>query len=263
AFAGLCAGAVSTTAMHPLDMVKTRMQVGDGTTLSLLKQIHQGYGLRGLYRGLGTNLVGGMLGWSFYFAWYGQIKHLFGSARRRLDAHEYLASSGTAGLLTALCTNPIWVIKTRMLTTNRDDAMAYRNAIYGLRKILKAEGIRGLYRGVVPSMFGVSHAALQFTAYEKLKDWRMRTWSEQPMNTWDFLEVSAASKAVAVVVTYPYQVLRSRLQMHDAPVEATMVSTFRDIRRKSGLLGFYRGLAPNFLRVVPATCITMLCYEQV
>jgi solute carrier family 25 folate transporter 32 len=70
AIAGLCAGAASTLAMHPLDMIKTRMQVGEGTTFSLLRIIHKKYGIRGLYRGLGTNLTGGMLGWSFYFAWY-------------------------------------------------------------------------------------------------------------------------------------------------------------------------------------------------
>jgi solute carrier family 25 folate transporter 32 len=79
----------------------------------------------------------------------------------------------------------------------------------------------------------------------------------------DYLELSASSKALAVVATYPYQVLRSRLQMHNAPRGATVISTFREIRRSRGLLGFYRGLTPNFLRVVPATCITMLCYEQV
>lgn len=85
------------------------------------------YGLRGLYRGLGTNLVGGMLGWGFYFAWYGQIKRWMSCGRTQLSGREYLLASAAAGLLTSLCTNPIWVVKTRMLTTNRGDNKAYTN----------------------------------------------------------------------------------------------------------------------------------------
>jgi solute carrier family 25 folate transporter 32 len=51
----------------------------------------------------------------------------------------------------------------------------------GLKKIAKDEGFTGLYRGLIPSLFGVSHAALQFTAYEKLKDWRQKRLSDVPM----------------------------------------------------------------------------------
>lgn len=75
--------------------------------------------------------------------------------------------------------------------------------------------------------------------------------------------MSATSKVLATVVTYPYQVLRSRLQVHDVGPSVSVSSTFRDVWRRDGARGFYRGLTPNLLRVVPATCITMVVYEQV
>lgn len=127
---GLSAGGISTVAMHPLDLIKTRMQVsGGGGTSRIMADLYRSHGFRGLYRGLGTNLVGGMLGWGFYFAWYGQIKRWMSRGRTHLSGTEYLAASASAGLLTSLCTNPIWVVKTRMLTTNRGERLAYENFV--------------------------------------------------------------------------------------------------------------------------------------
>jgi len=51
-------------------------------------------------------------------------------------------------------------------------AGAYRGLTHGLVQIINNEGIRGLYRGFLPSLFGVAQAAIQFMSYEKLKIWR-------------------------------------------------------------------------------------------
>ena len=92
------------------------------------------------------------------------------------------------GAVTALMTNPIWVVKVRLFTTRRDSPTAYRGlwgkAVYslillvttltiifldGLFSIYKHEGMYGLYRGTSLALFGVSNGALQFMAYEQLK----------------------------------------------------------------------------------------------
>jgi solute carrier family 25 (mitochondrial folate transporter), member 32 len=46
----------------------------------------------------------------------------------------------------------------------------YTGMIDALKSIYKQEGMRGLYKGFVPGMFGVSHGALQFMTYEEMKN---------------------------------------------------------------------------------------------
>ena len=281
ALSGLLAGGTSTILLHPLDVAKTRMQIsGSGRTWSLIKHTYTQAGLwRGVYRGLGTNLIGGAAGWAVYFAWYGETKRFAQSLHRaapdtdggvdqdggggKLTATEYLLSAAAAGVLTSACTNPIWVVKTRMLNTDDADPRAYRSFIDGLRRILQEEGARGMWRGLVPSLLGVAHGSVQFAVYEKMKDTRRRQRRGQvgrELGTWDFLELSAGSKLVATLATYPYQVLRSRMQWHDGR-QSSLVATFRDVYGKDGVAGFYRGLTPNLARVVPATCVTLCVYE--
>jgi len=61
-----------------------------------------------------------------------------------------------------------------MCATNLDDPNAYKGLLDGLYLISKYEGIRGLYRGMIPAFFGVSHGALQFMAYEEMKKWKLK-----------------------------------------------------------------------------------------
>lgn len=91
----------------------------------------------------------------------------------RLSAFQHLIASAEAGAITAIMTNPFWVVKTRMCATSRHTPGAYRGLLDGLYQITTQEGLKGLYKGIVPALFGVSHGALQFMAYEEMKLWRM------------------------------------------------------------------------------------------
>ncbi len=69
-------------------------------------------------------------------------------------------------------TNPIWVVKTRLCltnTTNVPSYMRYKGLIDGLLNLFRYEGVRGLYKGYLPGLFGTSHGAIQFMVYEELK----------------------------------------------------------------------------------------------
>ena len=167
--------------------------------------------------------------------------------------------------MTAICTNPVWVIKTRMLSTSSIHPGAYSSILDGTRQIYRREGVHGFYRGLIPSLFGVSHGALQFMAYEKLKIYRGKSKppGHRDLVSLDFLLLSGLSKIFAGGLTYPYQVVRARLQMYDAGINYKGArDVVVQIWKHEGWKGFYKGLGPNLLRVMPSTWVTFLVYER-
>ncbi|GAB7347944.1 hypothetical protein MBLNU459_g5455t1 [Dothideomycetes sp. NU459] len=271
--AGFTAGIVSTLVVHPFDVVKTRLQVDPnnrsqiGDSLRITKNILRNEGsYSALYRGLMPNMLGNSISWALYFLWYGNIKDFIGSYRpdHKLTSGDYFLASGASGILTAFFTNPIWVIKTRMLSTARNAPGAYTSIRQGTTHLWNTEGVRGFYRGLVPSLFGVSHGAIQFMAYEQLKNhWSTSRGGKERLTNMDFLTLSAVSKMFAGSITYPYQVVRARLQVYDANIRYKgAADVVKKVWAKEGLKGFYKGLGPNLVRVVPSTCVTFLVYEN-
>ena len=94
--------------------------------------------------------------------------------------------------------------------------------------------------------------------------------------------MSGASKLFALAITYPYQVIRSRLQVRPVSSCSSLSHAFSlttqnnatthlypdiptTIKRTwqgDGIKGFYRGLGTNFVRVLPGTCVTFVVYEN-
>ncbi|CAN7989124.1 unnamed protein product [Ixodes hexagonus] len=279
--AGVSGGVASTLAVHPFDLLKIRLAVNDGIAanrpqyrgfLHAIRTIFKEEGLVGFYRGVSPNCFGAGASWGFYFFFYNAIKAQMSSQRSasaRLGPGQHMLAAAEAGIFTLIMTNPIWVVKTRMClqysTVKLPDSLRYTSMLDAFGKIYRHEGVRGLYKGFVPGVFGVSHGALQFMAYEEMKKFYALYYRDDALKhlgSLEYLVFAALSKLFATTVTYPYQVLRARLQdQHSrySGIGDCIVRTWRF----EGYKGFYKGLVPNILRVTPATAITFVVYENV
>lgn len=93
-----------------------------------------------------------------------------------------------AGAVTAIITNPLWLVRVRMFTSRADSPTSYRglwgescvwslvisvliSIVDGLSTIVRQEGPLGLFRGTSLALVGVSSGAIQFMVYEKMKSW--------------------------------------------------------------------------------------------
>ncbi|XP_063220382.1 solute carrier family 25 member 32 [Bacillus rossius redtenbacheri] len=280
--AGISGGVASTLILHPLDLIKIRFAVNDGQTAAApqylglrnaVSTIVREEGARGLYRGVAPNVWGSGCAWGIYFLFYNTIKTWIqgGNAQKPLGPSLHMLAAAEAGILTLAMTNPIWVVKTRLCLqyneldmTKISDSKRYAGMMDALQKIYTHEGIRGLYKGFVPGIFGVSHGALQFMTYEEMKN-RYNQYKDLPIDTklssLDYLAFAAMSKLIAASATYPYQVIRARLQDQHHNYKGSWDCVKRTWRFE-GIRGFYKGLVPYLLHVTPNICLVFLIYEK-
>ncbi|XP_042446198.1 nicotinamide adenine dinucleotide transporter 1, chloroplastic-like isoform X5 [Zingiber officinale] len=266
AFAGASAGMIAATFVCPLDVIKTRLQVHGlptlaqssrrgGIIISSLEEIIKREGVRGMYHGLSPTILALLPNWAVYFTVYNKLKGL-------LHSH---------GVATTVVTNPLWVVKTRLQTQRmRPGIIPYRGIISALRRISREEGIRGLYSGLLPALAGISHVAIQFPVYENIKSYlgNRGNTSVDKLSAGNVAIASSLSKVLASTMTYPHEVVRSKLQeqghARNSPVQyAGAVDCVRKIFQKNGMSGFYRGYGTNLLRTTPAAVITFTSYEMI
>ncbi|XP_017427869.1 folate transporter 1, chloroplastic isoform X4 [Vigna angularis] len=197
----------------------------------------------------------------------------------KLSPGLHLASAAEAGGLVCLCTNPVWLIKTRLqLQSPLHQTEPYSGLYDAFRTITREEGFSALYRGIVPGLFlQVSHGAIQFTAYEELrkviidfKSKRSTFHNHNPdklLNSVDYAVLGATSKLAAILLTYPFQVMRSRLQQRPSgdgvPRYMDTWHVVKETARFEGIRGFYKGITANLLKNAPASSITFIVYENV
>ena len=139
---------------------------------------------------------------------------------------QYVLASVGAGSVNVCVTNPLWVVKTRLQTQSMPQELRvkgnyitnYRGTFDALRTMLHKEGIRGFYSGLIPSLIGIAHVAVQFPLYEALKAHtaKLRQRPADSLTASDLVVLSSAAKMVASTATYPHEVIRSQLHISKA-----------------------------------------------
>lgn len=256
-------------------------------TGQILAAIPKVEGWKALFKGLGPNLVGVVPARAINFWAYGNGKKLI--SENFFDGKEsagvHLLAAASAGLITGTATNPIWLVKTRLQLDKQNAGPGgmgrqYRNAWDCVRTTIRTEGFRGLYRGLSASYLGVSESTLQWVLYEQAKaslsrrqqdleaSGRMPTMWDKTVEYTGKLTAAGGAKFVAALITYPHEVVRTRLRQ--APVDASgrvkytgLWSCFRTVAKEEGMAALYGGLVPHMLRVVPSAAIMFGVYEGV
>ncbi|XP_009105386.1 nicotinamide adenine dinucleotide transporter 2, mitochondrial isoform X1 [Brassica rapa] len=276
--AGAAAGAIAATFVCPLDVIKTRLQVHGlpetrrgSVIITSLGNILKKEGVRGMYRGLSPTIIVLLPNWAVYFSVYGKLKDLLQSSDGKLSIGANMVAAGGAGASTSIATNPLWVVKTRLMTQGmRPDVIPYKSMLSAFSRIFREEGFRGLYSGVIPSLVGVSHVAIQFPVYEKIKQYMAKVGdkSVDQLSPGEVAVASSISKVIASVSTYPHEVVRSKLQeqgqVRNAKAKYSgVIDCAKKVFRNEGVPGFYRGCATNLLRTTPSAVITFTSYEMI
>ncbi|EAU31155.1 conserved hypothetical protein [Aspergillus terreus NIH2624] len=265
ALAGAGGGILSMVLTYPLITLSTRAQVeskrAQSTTIDAIRRIVQREGFGGLYSGLESALFGISVTNFVYYYWYEWTRSAFekaavkaGRASKKLTTAESMIAGAIAGSATVLITNPIWVINTRMTArkANADEqalpggaaAKKSRPSTIGtLMELLRQEGPKALFAGVLPALILVINPILQYTIFEQLKNMVER---RRRMTPKDAFYLGALGKILATSITYPYITVKS--QMHvaskDGPKES-LNGSLKRIIKEEGYVGLYKGIGPK------------------
>lgn len=165
-----------------------------------------------------------------------------------------------AGASGAAAVYPIDLVKTRLqnqrsvLGTER----LYKNSWDCARKVLRNEGIVGLYRGLIPQLIGVSpEKAIKLTTNDLVrskftdKDGEIRLIGE--------ILAGGCGGGAQVLFTNPIEIVKIRMQVAgEAGHNAGALTLVREL----GLTGLYKGARACFLRDIPFSAIYFPCYAH-
>lgn len=182
--AGATTGAIGSAIANPTDLVKIRMQ-GQGrlkpgekpryvSTLSAFRDIIKSEGVRALWRGVGPTVQRATILTATQIPSYDHTKYILlhrDIMEEGLKLH--MVASITAGFVTALVTSPVDVVKTRVMNEAiaSKGEVVYRSSFSSLQKILKAEGVLGLYKGFIPNWMRIGpHTIITFLIFERLRN---------------------------------------------------------------------------------------------
>ncbi|KJE90614.1 EF-hand domain-containing protein [Capsaspora owczarzaki ATCC 30864] len=277
--AGGVAGAVSRTCVSPLERLKilfqikltpTAAQEQAPTVWRSLVHIFKTEGLMGYFKGNGTNVIRMIPYSAVQFAAYEQYKKLlltYPSPVDDLNTPRRLFAGAMAGITSVCATYPLDLIRTRLSAQGEGPDRKYKGIYDCLRTILREEGgARGLFRGLSPTLMGVApYVALNFTVYESIKRWLLDQMQVKELSVPVRLLCGALAGATAQSITYPFDVIRRRMQMKGCSgpsfAYTSTLNAFTTIIRVEGVRGLYKGMVPNCLKVAPSMSISFVMYE--
>lgn len=152
-----------TVGLYPISVVKTRMQVAtkdsvEKSAYDVIRGLLKTEGIRGLYKGFGTVVTGAIPARIIFLTALETTKVAAFNVVEPLklsDATKAAIANGLAGMTASLFSQgvfvPIDVISQRLMVQGYSGHARYNGGLDVARKVLKQDGIRGLYRG-----FGLS-----------------------------------------------------------------------------------------------------------
>lgn len=253
---------------HPLDLAKVRLQTAarpKPTLFSMIQRILKNDGPLGLYSGLTASILRQCTYTTARFGCYDFIKENLLPADKLNSTLYLLPCSMISGAIGGFVGNPADVVNIRMQNDSAHEPHLrrnYKNAIDGVTRIFKEEGVRKLLTGLGPNLVrGVLMTASQVVSYDVCKHNLVTTFGFDASEKKTHFTASLVAGLVATTICSPADVIKTRIMNAHQHHESTLKVLSSSIRNEG--LGFmFRGWLPSFARLGPNTILIFLVVEQ-
>uniref|UniRef100_A0AAV1UJ21 Mitochondrial carrier protein n=1 Tax=Peronospora matthiolae TaxID=2874970 RepID=A0AAV1UJ21_9STRA len=282
--AGALSGMISALAFQPLDVLRTHQQGAFTAPVEPLETSRALYHvtpprtsktsqtssdtvtrMRAMWRGTSPTLVRVAGGAGLYFATLDYCLNVFPSSA----VNTFLAGAA-ARTFAGSVMSPFTIVKARMEFL---PSGAFHGSWQVVRHVLHHEGVRGLYRGMVPTLIrDVPFSGLYVLLYTRLRDsWTVK-FSQFPLYAVHFSSGVAAG-VLATSIVHPADVVKTRMQLGitvmdsgggvaSLPNSLTLRQTVAKMYHHEGLRGFTKGIVPRVIKRTLSTAVTWTIYEH-
>lgn len=250
-FGGIAHACIYTGVGHPFDTVKVRLQSYNYGIYQSILYIYQEWGLRGFYKGVTPPLISHVLKRSIQYPMAEAMKvRMDGNWRTSpTDYRSNYIVGFTQAPLSSILGTPLQVAKIRSQTSTDTPFRV-------LIEIHRTYGVRGLYRGFVPTLMkDTLFGGVIMGNYFTLRD---RHGSGSKVQ--NFLN-GGLGTALAWTVLMPIDNIKTNIQ--NKKEKMSIKTAVMEGYRQHGTLGFWRGLGPTICRVMIVSGTTMTGYEEV
>jgi len=276
---GAFSGIISKTFVSPIERLKILRQLDiiDYHRKNVVKSLHWMYsseGIIGFFKGNGINVIryGPYVSLQFYF--YEVFKNIFIKSKNPSHSNSYFDKficGSLAAIITISCTYPLDFLRTFF---SIQTSMHYNSNVFttsksifgGFNNILKAEGIRGLYKGWFMTILGSApYTAVKFSCFDCLASHFM---PNKNVGKFDLanLFLGSISGIIAATLFYTADIIRRKMQLSGLDISVPRFrGTFDCLKymyKNKGILSFYKGLNAQLLTTVPSTAIMFTINER-
>lgn len=260
---------ITVTGIHPIDVVKTRLQVsGDGgrdyKSLGIggtVRVVAAEEGVFAFWKGIPAAWMREASYTSLRLGLYSPIKSALGVHDKSPFFMKFLAGSA-AGALGSLVGNPFDVLKTRMMTAEGLEPPSFGKAAGDL---YAQQGMGGFYRGLEANiMRAMVLNGTKMACYDQIKGMIVESGAVPAGIPTQFCSAFGAGFFMATTVA-PFDMVRTKLmnQPPDAKIYSGFADCFMKIIAAGGPGALYQGFIPIWARFAPTTCLQLVIFEQV
>ena len=147
----------------------------------------------------------------------------------------------------------------------REGTQRFASPLQSLKLILKEEGVRGLYKGNGANCLRVIPVyALKFSLNDTFTAALASRRTSGVLTVWDKIAAGSAAGVIQIALTYPLDLVRTRLQLAEAAGASYrgIAHCLQDTYVREGRSAIYKGLLPSMAAGVPYVGLQMSFYSE-